>query len=299
MPAAIDLVVSTMLNAIALSEGGGARGGSAAGKKIGSQLLGNRKVISALLPKSKSWFIVNTDTQETVYGPYEPENVTHTAGSVYADAWALNKRNPIRQFLHGEVETITFTGRFYAVFELLEVEKKVNQLKEWSRKNEDLGRPPICYFFVGLDQHVKMESCIIRNVSVTYDKPGFLGAMKGATVNITIERYDPFVLTEVQNFDTRYHFAKLGDTFELIAAREYGNPMLGIQLRQNHPEHKVLQAGDIIKLPARGGSIRNAKREPSSIALKTVTRRKQTAQKKNFLRARKASRVSKLRYVTP
>lgn len=291
----VDLVVSKMLNAIALSDPGN---GSKVGKQIGSQLLGNRKVVSALLPKTKSWFIVNTDTMENIYGPYEPENVTHTVGSVYADAWALNKQHPVRQFLHGQVETITFTGRFYAVFELLQVEKQVEKLKSWSRKDDDYGRPPVCYFFVGLDQHVKMESCVIRNVSVTYDRPGFLGSMKGATVSITLERYDPFSLEDSENFDTRYHFVKLGDTFETLAQREYRDPMLGIQLRQDHPESQILQPGSIVKLPARSGSIRNAKKEPSSIALKTLTRRKQTPQKKNHEAARKSRQAARLRYIT-
>ena len=298
MPRATDLLVSKMLNAIAFSD---TSGGSKIGKQIGSQLLGNRKVVGALLPKTKSWFLVNTDENPKdalLYGPYEPENLTETVSSSYADAFSLNKQKAITQFLHGNVETITFQARFYAVFALLEVEKKVEQLKSWTRKDEDLGRPPICYFWVGLDQHAKMESCVIENVAVTYDKPGFLGSMQGATVQISLRRYDPFSLDEVTNFDTRYHFAKPGDTYEMLAAKEYGDPMLGIQLRQNHPQSMELSPGDIVKLPARSGSIRNARREPSSLAMKNLHRRRQNPEKTNHERLRSKRREKRLRYTT-
>ncbi len=309
MPQAIDLLIQGILNPIASAASNvqnaigfnAPGGGGRATQTALSQLTGNSKVVNALLPKTKSWFIVNTDENPKdalLYGPYEPENLTENVSSTYADAFSLNKQKAITQFLHGNVETITFQARFYAVFSLLEVEKKVEQLKSWTRKDEDLGRPPICYFWVGLDQHAKMESCVIQDVSVSYDKPGFLGSMKGATVQVSLRRYDPFSLDEVTNFDTRYHFAKPGDTYEMLAVREYGNPMFGIQLRQNHPQHMELSPGDIVKLPARSGSIRNAKQEPSSVALRNLHRRRSNPEKENHERLRMQRRVKKPRYVT-
>jgi len=300
MAQAIDFIVSKMLNSLAFSNPGH-QGKTKFGSQMASQLLGNRKVIGALLPKTKSWFLLNTDIvskDAMLYGPWEPENVTETVGSVYADAFALNKQDPVRQFLHGQVETITFQARFYAVFALMEVEAKVQTLKSWCRKDNDLGRPPICYFWVGLDQHAKMESCIVKSVSVAYDKPGFLGSMQGATVQIVLEKYVPFSLDDVDNFDTRYHFSKVGDTFEMLAMSEYGDPMLGVHLRQNHPQHLQLQPGDIVKLPARGGSIRTAKKQPSSLALKNIHKRRSNPQKVNHERARSARREPSLRYTT-
>ena len=296
MTQAIDLVVSTIMNAIATAPGNGP--GARFGKAVGSQLLGNTKIISALLPKTRSWFLLNTDTQDLVYGPYEAQNVTENVGSVYADSFSLGNHKAVRQFVHGEIDSLTFQARFYSIFALLEIEKYVNKVKAWSKKDDELGRPPICYFWIGLDQHAKMESCIVRSVQQVNDAPGFLGSMKGATLQVRLERYDPFSLDDVQTFDTRYHFAKVGDTFDMLAASEYGDPMLGVWLAQQHPKSMVLEPGDIVKLPARSGSVRNAKNEPSSIAFKNLSRKKDTPQRRNLQKARTARSGPTLRYTT-
>ena len=216
-----------------------------------TNLLTNVKVSRSLLPSMDTWWILNTDTGETVHGQYTTE-VTSGVSATYAENFALNRQTPVTQFLHGNTETLTFQGRFYASFVFQEVTKQSKKLQQWTRRDPLLGRPPVCYFWIG-NQYAEMQSCYLQAVNIKYDRATKLGQPRGATVSVNLRAYTPYSLNDVASFDTRYHLAKPGDSFEKLAAREYANPMLGIQLRQNHPELRHITPGDIIKLPAATG----------------------------------------------
>ena len=261
------------------------------GRAIVSHLPGG-KSFAYNIPSAKTWWLLNTDTTEFLFGPYELSSLNESVSTSYSNTFALNRQKAITEFLHGNVETFSMTARFYTAHVFQRVVDKVDQLKNWTRRSEELGRPPILYFWVG-DQHAKMTSCVITSVSVDYDPPGFMGLMRGATVNINLQKYDPFSLEDVGLRDTRYHQFKVGDTFEMLAAREYGDPMLGVVLRQRHRAKKDPKVGSIIKLQNINGSLRTAKAEPKSLALRGVNNRRSNPQKvalKSVLNRRKKAK---------
>lgn len=246
------------------------------GVGIGTNLLTNVKVAKSLIPSADTWWILNTENNEYVYGQYTTE-VQHSVSSSYGEVFALNRQNPVTQFLHGNTEMLAFEGRFFASFAFQEIIKQVRTLQSWTRRDSELGRPPVCYFWIG-DQYASMQSCYIQTANANFDKPTKLGQARGATVSISLRAYTPFSLNETASFDTRYHLVKLGDSYEKLASREYKNPMLGVELRQRHPHLRVIVPGSIVKLPASTGSIRRAKIEPYSIALAGITARRSTPQ---------------------
>lgn len=264
--------------------------------RVASLPIFNPKVGATLLPNIKSWWIRNIDTGEVLSGPYETE-ATKTSGSQYANTWALNRKDPIKSFLHGKIQTVTFSARLYATHIFQEVQSTAEKLEAWSQRDESLGRPPILYFWIG-DQHVSMASCTLNDVSIKFDRPGFLGKMRGADISVTLEKYVPFQpdITKAAP-NTRYHKVKLGDNYEMIARREYGNAMKSVVIRQLNPDKLVLKPGDIIKLPSNVGNFRRLKAEPQSIALKTSLNRRDTSQKLNLQASIKRHKINQPRYV--
>lgn len=256
----------------------------------------NTKVGATLLPNINSWYLVNMDTFEMINGPYQAET-SRTGGSQYANTFALNRKDPIKSFLHGKLEAISFTARLYAIHSFQDIQTTADKLISWSERDEQLGRPPLLYFWVG-DRHVSMATCVMPQVDVVYDPSTFFGAMRGAQVSISLEKYEEFSLDEKGLFDTRYHKVKLGDTYEMLTAREYGSAMLGVEIRNRHPEQRVLKPGDVVKLPSRNGGIRRTKVEPKSVALSGILNRRKNAQKLNLEAVKKRHMVAPPRYVT-
>ena len=257
----------------------------------------SEKVVTAGFPKPKVWYLLNLDTRETLFGQFEADELQRSIGAAYANTFALNRQKAITQFLHGNVETMSFTARYYALFAFHDIRSRVDKLMSWARRDSELGRPPILYFWVG-DQHAKMTACVLTAVDVRYDRPGFVGTMQGATVSVTLQKYDEFRLGETATFDTLYYHAKLGDTYELIAAQQYRNPLLGVELRQRHPQYRRLRPGDLVKVPAPTGSIRTARVEPKSITFSGILDRRSNPHKTRLAEVLKLRNKTTLGYKT-
>lgn len=273
----------------------GPRGESAAG--VFTNILTNVKVAKALLPSSDTWWVLNVDTGDYVFGQYTTE-VQSNASSTYADSFSLGRNDPVTQFVHGNLDTMSFEGRFFASFAFQEVVKQGQKLQEWTKADPELGRPPVCYFWIG-DQFAQMTSCRIQAANIKYDKPTVLGQARGARVAVSLRKYEPFSLTATANFDTLYYRSKPGDSYEKLAARRYGNPMLGVELRNRNPDKRRLTPGDIVAMPAPSGSIRRAKVEPRSVVLAGVTSRLVTPQRvllTEKLKSRNAKANAALKY---
>lgn len=258
----------------------------------------------SLFTSFRVWHMLNQDTLQGLTGQFEAENLQENIGSAYIERWTLNRKKAILQFLHGVTPTITFQGRLYnetvmgpriaGIPILSDVRHDLQTLKEWSQRDALFGRPPIITFWVG-DSFLSMD-CVIESLTPTYDKPGALGRFKGATFQVTLREYTPYDIKQVANFDTRYARVKYFDYYELMAAREYRRPMLGVFLRQGNPDKVNLQAGDVLRLPAANGpTLRTAIIEPRSIIFTGAFGRKNTATKARrlaTLNKRRRGRVS-------
>lgn len=245
--------------------------------------------------------MLNQDTGEIVSGQFEFDTMSRQSGSVYAERFTLNRKKAILQFLHGTTPTLSFSGLFFNETALGpfptfgDTRFNLDKLRSWSERDPLLGRPPVVLFWVG-DSWISMNS-VIESVAENFMKPGFLGSFKGANFTVNLREYTPFDINAVAAFDTRFHKAKRGEYYELIAEREYKDPLIGVIIRQRTPSRINLQIGDVVKLPAGTGTIRQVPVTQSSIVFSTAftKQREPSAQRTRhqaMIKARNRSKVS-------
>jgi hypothetical protein len=142
-------------------------------------------------------------------------------------------------------------------------------------------------------------SAVIETVNTNFLKPGFLGAFKGAKFTVTLREFTPFNPEVAAASDTLFYKTKKSEYYELIAEREYKEPLLGVVLRQRNPTQLNLRVGNVVKLPAGTGSIRQEPITQSSIVFQTAfeTRREPTAQRIRHQAMIVARNKSKLSHV--
>lgn len=238
-------------------------------------------VISSISDLMRLWYLYNVDTSEIFTGQFHPEDLTHEGvGSVYSDRWALNRQHPITQFVRGELERVSFKGRLHATTAIETLEDQINGLKDWARRDEKLKRPPILYFWVGNgDVDFFDSTCLLESVGgIKYDRPTLLGSMRQVTFTVTLREYYEPKITAGAVGETRYHRAKQGEYYELIAFHEYGQPLLGDVIRKQHPSQPALSIGDVVKLPS-VEKVRTETVAATSVPLETAFGRKESPQR--------------------
>lgn len=224
----------------------------------------------------ESWFLANDEKGEEFQGQFPPKNVTHNVGATYGEAFTLNRQNAILQFLHGDSDTITFAARLFAETAIVDLLKPYQMLVSWARRDPDLLRPPVLLFYIG-NATVAM-TCVIESLGgIVYHDFRDDGSPRDITFQITLRQYVPYSLESTES-DTRYHLAKTHDYYEWLAQREYGDPMLGVTIRQNHPTKPILSVGDMVVLPSRS-TMRKTTASAKSIVLRTAYGRKDTPQR--------------------
>jgi len=236
-----------------------------------------------MFPNLKTWFLANVDTGQILKGQFEPEGTTKNIAVNYAQHTALNRQNPILQFLNRAAETISFRARLFNRHALeFQAEDTLKLLESWTEIDPKYNRPPTMSFWVG-DGHLQQIDCVITSLDgITYGRPTFFGGLREVSLTINLLQYEPFSLESTGIFETRYHRSRVRDYYELISEREYKQPLLGDVIRKRHPTQPVLQVGDVIKMPSIE-AIRSERVEPKSIPLTTAYGKKLTAQKERRL----------------
>jgi len=232
----------------------------------------------------KTWTLTNNDSREVLKGQFPAENVTRGAGSNYQVTTALNRQNPIIQFINGELDTLSVQSRFWRkdLFDEAPTDR-IDKLLEWTRVDKKLRRPPILTFALGDGLGLTMQVVLEKVDSIVYGNPNALGGIREVSFSLSMRSQVPFDINETEVTDTRYHRVKEGEFYELIAQREYGNPMLGIFIRRLHPTKPIANPGDVVKLPA-VETARIADLQPDSTPLKTAFGNKDTEQRRNRIR---------------
>lgn len=215
----------------------------------------------------RQWTIYNLDTDEKLVGQFEAEGLSEEWGSAYVEKWALNREHAILQFVHGNSDMLTFSGRLFQKNDTdVNPKKKLGLLRKWKSRDRKLRRPPILSFWVG-DAHISMTDCVIERISPTYDRPTVFGGLRGVTFSITLRQRWPYdVELGVATGETRYHNVRQQDYYEMLALREYGKALWGDTIRQRHPALPELEIGDVVKLPS-SEALRGTRVKPQSIAL--------------------------------
>jgi len=250
------------------------------------------------------WTIKNVDTdEEPISGQFGPIDLTENVGSEWVEHTSLNRTNPITQYLRGTPDTITFGAFFFANHEgpptdvvsgiaaaaTFSVESfvasddtspgdKIAKLKEWVKKDDSLGRPPYVSFEYG-DGNINLARGRMSLGEIRYFRfPKKDGGIRGVQCAITIRAVEEFSLEPKPFPLTRYHRAKEGDYYEMLAYREYGDPKLGDVIRRLHPDKQVIAEGDVIMLPS-AGAIKREVIEPKSTTFKNSFGTKDTPQR--------------------
>jgi len=189
---------------------------------------------------AKLWTLTDLDRNEDIVGQFVAQGLTKNLSASIAQARSYNSQYPILQWVAGELETITFTAKLWAKDSTdFTPDERLDRLEDLVRRQDDLKRIPICAFSVGDVRSLSVD-CLVRSLGgITYDEPRNDGTLRGVTLQITLERYEAleFQATDptVPESFTRVRRARQGDLYEDIALDEYGDPELGILLRQLNP----------------------------------------------------------------
>lgn len=250
---------------------------------------------------AKGWQLEGIDNGFgiTFKGDFLAENQTETIGSVLGESSSINTASPNFQWLHGEAEPFSFTARLFASTAFQNVKQQVELLKSFARRDEKLKRAPQFVYTSGTEIGF---SCFVRGVRFLYDELRSDGTLRGAVVSITLQKIADTVTEEagsslagkiksaagiiagaagiISNIRSRKNvpgasphtinrtiITKQGDTFEKLAAREYGNALKGDILRRAQPDKVDFKPNTVIDLLDRTEVIQIVV-TPQSIALK-------------------------------
>ena len=191
-------------------------------------------------PNKRVWTLTDLDFDIEIVGQYIAQSVSRSITANIGESAVYNADESIEQFVHGNSDTIDFEGRFHSSdFTDFSVEDRLDALEGLIRRNDDLGRPPVCLLTIGDIPSLTKQVLVTAIGPISYNEPDLSGRNQGATFTISLIAYqeleyeatDP---TVPQSF-TRIRRARKGDTYESIAQDEYGNAEFGILLRQLNP----------------------------------------------------------------
>jgi hypothetical protein len=248
---------------------------SSAGIALGATLL------TKLLDK-KTWMLVNEDTKETINGQFPDEGNSFDFNSNWGEIRSLNRAHPLLQYLHGQTDNFEVSARFFRRDVTDDtVESRLEKLLTFARRDQRLGRPPICRFAIGDGSVISAQVLLTKVGNISYSPPDFFGGIRQVTFGLHFYKFSRFSTADEEVTDTRYHRTARGQYYELIAQAEYGDPLLGDVIRKQ-PEQSgkaLLAPGDIVKLPSIEG-VKNVVVAPTSEIFKSAFGRVDTPQKR-------------------
>lgn len=198
----------------------------------------------------KLWTIFDQDRGEAIVGQFVAQSVVKNVSANIASSSSYNAQFPILQWVSGELETVSFTAKLWAVDSTdFSVDDRLERLEALVKRQSDLKRPPICSFSLGDVPSLSID-CLVRSLGgITYDEVREDGTLRGVTLQIALERFVEFEIeatdpSKPEEF-TRIRRARSGDSYESIAADEYADAELGILLRQLNPRGLGMDLTDL------------------------------------------------------
>lgn len=188
----------------------------------------------------KLWALFDYDKRESIVGQFVAQSVTKNVSATIARSVSYGAQHPILQWVAGELETISFRAKLWAVDSTdLRVGERLERLEALVKRDVKIGRPPVCAFSIGDVDSLAID-CLVRSLGgITYDELRDDGSLRGVTLQISLERFEEFNVEatdpSVPESQTRIRRARAGDSYESIALDEYADPELGVLLRQLNP----------------------------------------------------------------
>lgn len=204
----------------------------------------------------------NLHQGDRIYGQFTPQDVSHQLGANVPEAGGFSRTNPLVQWVGGTVETLSFQARLFSEHSQDQTAtEKLEQLKKLRESLPPMNRPPITTFFWGLAFPGGIR-CLVESLGgVKYDEIRPDGTIRGVTLSITLKKVTPHNLVrnvQTPMEQTPLHTVREGETYEMIANRRWGDPLLGVPLRNKNPRFPMekwapkgladLQSNEQIKL---------------------------------------------------
>lgn len=213
--------------------------------------------LADLLTRPVTWTLISQDDGTEIDGDFPGQNVVENVGGSWATQSTLGLDQPILQFMGGELETITLDVKVWAKHRGIlgtglladDIEDRVNTIRNLARKDQDLGRPHVWLFSIGKQF---LQRVVVQKVGgIAYDRFRDDGSLRGALFSLELARYEPYSISGLAEAESLVTPVKYGDTYELIAKRVHGDPLLGEALRRRNPDKRIPEVGDLIHVPSR------------------------------------------------
>lgn len=207
------------------------------------------------------WKFKNLDSGEVIEPPYPITDggVRLSVGGDVQQQARFGFQDPITQWVQGRLKTLIFTSVLFAEDADSDILAKLTTFERLATKDENLGRPPICVFTWGktVAEVVMVESVDPEIQSlITTDGSG-QGHPKHVTLNFMLSKYVPFNQQQIdpsKPVKESYYLVVSSalQTYEGIAKRYYGRPLLGDRLRKRNPSMPMQpDVGKTISIPAK------------------------------------------------
>lgn len=182
---------------------------------------------------------INMRAGDRIYGQFTPQDFTEDLGANVPDAGGFSRSSPLVQWVGGTAETLTFQARLFSEHSDDNTAKdKYEKLKLLRIALPPLNRPPITNFFWG-NVFPGGVPCFVQSLGgVRYDEIRSDGSIRGLTLNITLKKITYFRIERTIQSPTEQtpvHVVRDGETYEMIAYRQWGDPLLGVPLRRMNP----------------------------------------------------------------
>ena len=184
------------------------------------------------------------------------------------------------QWAGGKLETWTFQTRLFSEHRVdRSAAEKLDAIEYLLERQPKMGRPPLVTFYWGIALRHGL-TCMIDSIGETFDEIKSDGTLRGVVLDITLKKHTPYKFEQSPTTRERtpLHEVKHGETYEMIAYRKYGDPLLGVLLRQENPRFPLtknapkkvadLQPGEMVKIFS-ASDMNREKIRPQSHILRT------------------------------
>jgi hypothetical protein len=209
------------------------------------------------------WWILNLDTLQLIQPqlPMPSDGIDVTYGGNLVDQARFGEQDPVTHWVHGVTRSILFKAVLFTrhADEAADVQDLLEQIILLTQKDPKLGRPPICQFTYGsfFNETVLIETAGTNIVSVDN-----VGRPREVQIAFTLRRYVPFSQKQIDptkpTKESFYLIATEAErSYEALARRFYGDPLLAEALRRRHPaEPFAPRIGSKVKIPPRAIALR-------------------------------------------
>lgn len=189
------------------------------------------------------------DPTQWVEGQFVPTEFEEGIGTKYATIAGFGSEDPVTQWTGGQLDTVSFTARFFAKSIAESVTEQIEAMIAFTRRDPQRRSPPPLLFTWG--REISKVVVITSLGGIRYDNIRIDGTIRGCTMQVQLTEYRQYqaAFEELTGGESFIHVAKDEDTFESIAAFHFNRPDWGDLIRSRNPQYVDLQPGNPIEVP--------------------------------------------------